>query len=410
MLYIGLDWSEKEHHVCILNEAGARISQLRVPHSLSGFQCLDAERAKLNVPAQECLVALETNHNLIVDYLLDREYVLYMIPPRATDGYRNRQRTSGAHDDASDAVLLASLIYTPSDRASLRRLQPNSALIQEMLGQVRLIEALRSSIQRQSNQLHACLVRTYPVALTLFSDLTLPLTLEFLQAYPTAQEARSLNREAFEAFCRAQGDHRRDLGARRYACLLEPMPSAHAAAVAACREQIRVLAQVLLPQVRCRLQAIQRLQQLFHQHADAFVFASLPGAGKLLAPALLAKFGDQRERFGQAQEVQALAGTCPVTKRSGRRRAVLFRRGCDKEFRRLAQQFALASRRESAWAEAYWNEIRPRCASDSHATRILANRWLAIIWKLWQSRQAYDEAYHLQQRAQRRAPKVSQFA
>jgi len=35
--------------------------------------------------------------------------------------------------------------------------------------------------------------------------------------------------------------------------------------------------------------------------------------------------------------------------------------------------------------------------SKSHAYRCLANRWLGIIWKLWQTGQVYDEAYHLQQ-------------
>jgi len=35
--------------------------------------------------------------------------------------------------------------------------------------------------------------------------------------------------------------------------------------------------------------------------------------------------------------------------------------------------------------------------SKSHAYRCLANRWLGIIWKLWQSRERYDETYHLQQ-------------
>jgi hypothetical protein len=30
-------------------------------------------------------------------------------------------------------------------------------------------------------------------------------------------------------------------------------------------------------------------------------------------------------------------------------------------------------------------------------SRCLANRWLGIIWKLWQSRELYDEAHHLQQ-------------
>jgi hypothetical protein len=100
-----------------------------------------------------------------------------------------------------------------------------------------------------------------------------------------------------------------------------------------------------------------------------------------------------------------LAGTCPVTVKSGKKKWVKFRRGCNKEFRRIAQQFAMASKSRSGWAAAYWHEIRPRCHSDSHACRCLANRWLAIIWKLWQTRQAYDEDYHLQQRAQRRRPK-----
>jgi hypothetical protein len=30
-------------------------------------------------------------------------------------------------------------------------------------------------------------------------------------------------------------------------------------------------------------------------------------------------------------------------------------------------------------------------------SRCLANRWLGILWKLWQSGERYDEAYHLQQ-------------
>ena len=126
----------------------------------------------------------------------------------------------------------------------------------------------------------------------------------------------------------------------------------------------------------------------------------------MLAPGLLVKFGDHRDRFPTPASVQTLAGTCPVTKHSGKKKLIQFRHGCDKEFRRLVQQFALASLAQSGWAAAYWSEVRPHCASDAHACRILANRWLAIIWKLWQDRKPYDEAYHLQQRAQRRKPQA----
>jgi hypothetical protein len=279
-------------------------------------------------------------------------------------------------------------------------------LTQQIAAQVRLIETLRRSIQRQENQLRAVLLRTYPTALGLFSSLSAQISLEFLRAYPTAQEAQALSREAFVAFCQAHNYTRTDWLAKRYAHLLEPVPSTNPAVLQAYQEHVQTLAAVLLPQVCYRAQAIARLGQLFDQHPDAFIFDSLPGSGDLLAPGLLAKFGDHRDRFPTPGAVQALAGTCPVTERSGKRKIIKFRHGCDKEFRRIAQQFALASLSASGWAAAYWDEIRPTCGSDSHACRILANRWLAIIWKMWQDRKPYDEAYHLQQRARRRKPRA----
>ena len=147
------------------------------------------------------------------------------------------------------------------------------------------------------------------------------------------------------------------------------------------------------------------LQDLFQQHPDRVIFASLPGAGQFLAPALLAKFGDDRQRFPPPASVQALAGTCPVTDQSGKRRRIKFRWACDRQFRYIAQQLAIASLRQSVSANAYWHQVRPRCRSNSHAYRCLANRWLAIAWKLWQTRQPYDQDYHLRQRLLRSKPK-----
>lgn len=403
MFFFGIDWSENHHNLCIQSEAGATISELELRHTLEGFEQIDLERCKLGIPSADCLVAIETSYNLLVDYLLDRDYVVYLIPPQATDGYRTRRRSSGARTDETDAAVLAKVLRT--DRDCHRRLRPNSALTQQILAQVRLIEVLRRSIQRQSNQLRAVLLRIYPQALGLFGKLTAQINLHFLMAYPTAQEALVLSKSEFEAFCRNHRYCRTGLISRRYAQLMAPAPEANPSAVKAYRDQVRILAELLLPQVRRRNEALSLLGQLFSQHPDNFIFDSLPGAGDLLAPGLLAKFGDHRDRFPTASSVQALAGTCPVTEKSGKRKIVKFRRGCDKEFRRIAQQFARASLRQSGWALAYWRDVRPHCGSDSDAYRRLANRWLAIIWRMWQDRKAYDETYHLTQRAQRRRPR-----
>jgi transposase len=171
------------------------------------------------------------------------------------------------------------------------------------------------------------------------------------------------------------------------------------------RDEAVQLATLLLRTVRAKNSMLRELKMLFEQHPDHDIFDSLPGAGKFLAPALLVKFGDDRQRFSSPAGVQALAGTCPVTDTSGKRRVIKFRRACDREFRDIAQKWAITSKPESLWATLYWEQVRPRCSSDSHAYRCLANRWLAIVWKLWQTGEVYDEAYHLQQRALHSKPR-----
>ena len=95
---------------------------------------------------------------------------------------------------------------------------------------------------------------------------------------------------------------------------------------------------------------------------------------------------------------QAIAGTSPVTIQSGKKRHVRFRRACDREFRYIATQFARSSVKKAPWAAAYLDTVRPRYDKDSQAYRCLANRWIAIIWRLWMDRVEYDEAVHLQNR------------
>jgi len=129
MLSVALPFSqhnggEDHHNLCICNDAGVLMSRIGFENSLSGFEQLEVQRRKLSVAMSECLVAIEMAHHLVVDYLLEQEYVVYLIPPGTTDAYRNRQRSSGAHDDGSDAALLASILRT--DRASHRVWRPNN--------------------------------------------------------------------------------------------------------------------------------------------------------------------------------------------------------------------------------------------------------------------------------------------
>jgi transposase len=396
MLLIGIDQSPKKHDICITDKSGCQLARGEVPHDWSGFQWIHEQCKRLGVAPQDCLVAVESAYNLLVDYLLDHGYQVYVVPGRAVNRYRDRHRQSRSRNDPGDAVVLADILRT--DRHLYVALTADSPQTRQICSLVRLLSTLKRNTVRVGNQLRDLLWRYYPIAADLFSKLDQPLTCAFIQAYPTPQLAQGLSLAEFEDFCHRHRYWHGGYIARRYGQLQNAQTFARQEVADAYAQQAQSLARVLLSLVQERKAAQKTLSQVFQQHPQAPTFASLPGAGEFLAPALLSKFRDCRARFPTAAVAQAIAGTCPVTDQSGKRRRILFRRACDREFRFIATEFARCSVPESGWAAAYFEALRPRVDKASHAYRALANRWIAIIWRLWTDRVEYDEAIHLRNR------------
>jgi transposase len=330
---------------------------------------------------------------------------VFVIPPGAIKGARRRYRQTNAHTDQSDAFLVADVLRT--DPHTLPPWRPDGLIIRQLRAKVSLLHFLTKEIRRLSNRLGAVLARYYPAGLHVFHDIASPIALQFVQAYPTPEAAACLSRQSFGEFARAHRYRQADkVLSAAYARLQAAYPVSSSTIVAAYQEEALFIARHLLAALEQKKSEIARLQELFEHHDDHELFAFLPGTGDFLAPALLAKFGDDRERFPSASSLQSLAGTCPVTEQSGKGRRVIFRQACDHEFRQIAQQWAKASISQSSWASTYWHSVREHARSSSHAYRCLANRWLAIAWRCWQSRQLYDEAIHLQNRARRLAKRA----
>jgi hypothetical protein len=139
----------------------------------------------------------------------------------------------------------------------------------------------------------------------------------------------------------------------------------------------------------------KRIEELFHSHPDHDLFGSLPGAGPKLAPRLLSEIGDDRDRFkGDVQNLQCLAGTGPVTKRSGKHWECHQRWTCSKPLRHVLHLFSEHTITRCAWAEIYYRTHRAKDHSHAGALRRLAHRWLKIIYKMWLERTPYDPELH----------------
>jgi len=116
----------------------------------------------------------------------------------------------------------------------------------------------------------------------------------------------------------------------------------------------------------------------------------LPGAGKRLAPRLLAEIGDDPARYETAASLQALGGTSPVLFQSGNYSKPHRRLGCIKPLRNALHQFAWQSTLQEEWASVYYERKRAEGKSHSVAVRALSNIWARIIFAMLTSHTPYD--------------------
>jgi transposase len=401
MISIGIDWANNKHDICIRDIGDRQIlATMIITNDATGVSELDEMIATLGYQAKNCVVAIETPHGLLVGYLLQQGYAVYAIQPRAVDRYRDRRYSSGNKTDPIDAAALSDILCI--DRDYHRPIPADSPLAQE----IKLISRHRQKlvVQRTSikNQLTACLKAYYPAALGLFSDLDQAITWAFLRAYPNAEAASQASLADLETFFVQQGYTCRRKIPEIFEKLQAPIIPVADWQIRANQRQMLVLVD-LLSALQPQIQAYEReLSNLLDQHEDAFIFRGLPNAGDITAAWLLGEIGDCRDKFHNASGMQALAGSCPVTRQSNKRRTVKFRTACCKPFRNGVQQFARLSTHPTQgapWARGFVRDQLDRGHSLNRARRALGNRWLSIIFRLWQDRIVYDEKIHLHNRA-----------
>ena len=401
-LLIGIDWNQTSYDVAILAPNGAILTQFNTPKTTSGFTKFAEKIDEFKLSQADCLIGIETAYNVLIDFLWSKSYSVYVIAPSIVNSSRGRFGNSGAYTDQTDARLIADLLRT--DRKRFTPWHPDSKLITAIKTNLSLVDSLTKATTQQANRLRAILTRVYPQILHAFKNLKIGITLHVLMAYPTANALATLTFTDFVQLCRQNSCYRMPLIMNWFGCLKHPQPLSNEDLSEAYESEIALLAQLLLLQINQKQKTIQQVQKLFLQHPDHSIFDSLPGAGDLLAPKLLVMFGDDRERFPSPQDIRSLAGTCPVTKQSGKRKRIRFRHACNRSYRETAHQFAMSSCRQADWAAAYFGTTLSRGHRRNHAYRCLANRWLGIIWKMWQTNQLYDESYHLKQLHKHRRP------
>lgn len=390
--FVGIDWGGATHAVCVVGDQGKVAARFEAAHTADGLAAMRRKLARFGGPA-ELPVAIERPSGLLVDLLVDAGHPVVPIHPNAVKAARPRYRASGAKSDAADSFLLADLLRTDGHRFA--PLRPQSDELRALRALVRGRDDLVATRVQLANQLRALLDGYWPGAAVVFADVDSPIALAFIRRYPTPDSARRLGERRLAAFL-AQHSY---CGRRSAAELLGRLRAAALGLVGEAEEEARgELASALaatLERLAAQLASLTaRVQHAVAALPEGRIVISFPRAGQVCAAQIAAELGGVRERFPTPDALAMEAGCAPVTKQSGKSRAVVFRWACNRRLRVAVTCFADNSRHASAWAAQLYGRARQRGHDHPHAVRILARAWIRVLWRAWQDGKPYNPSVH----------------
>jgi transposase len=391
-LVIGLDRSDTKADLCLIDTPSGQRRNVVIdtaPEALWEWLL----ELRQQYPEARVGLCLEQPAVHLIGFLEAYTWItLHPINPITLQKYREAFVTSRAKDDTRDADYLADLLL--SHQAKLAAWAPQDSAtraVQQLVVHRRAVVDERTAL---SNRLIALLKQYFPQALKLCGDdLWRPLATGFLLKWPSLQVVQKAKAATLKQFYYLKGS--------RSTRLLEQRLALVQRAVAVTEESAVIASFALRVQLICRqLQLVQRsvrefdqkIAQAYAAHPDREIFASLPGAGPVLGPRLLASLGAQRERFDSAASLQHYTGIAPVTKRSGGSCYIHRRYLCPKFHRQSFHEYAKESVLWSRWAAAFYFQQRRKGSPHHAAVRALAFKWQRVIWRCWQNHSPYQEA------------------
>jgi transposase len=407
--YIGIDWSDRKHDICLYEVETQSQQLLKLEHQAEVIHDW-VSGLRQRYGGRPIAIGLEQKRGPLIYALSQYDFlVLYPINPRTAAKYRQAFAPSRAKDDPTDAALLLELLRKHRDKLS--PWNPGS----DMLRQLRqLVESRRTLVGekvRLTNRITAALKNYYPQVLSWFKDKDTQVFCDFVEQYPTLKAAQAASEDELRTFFKSHHVVRESAIQRRLSQIQTDVPLTEDEGII---EPLQLLVQAWMQQLKVVLLNLRtfdhRIEDLFERHSDSSLFAALPGAGPHLAPRLLVAFGDDRDRYHSAQDLLRYAGIAPVKEKSGKKEWIHWRWSCPTFLRQTFVEWADQSRQHSFWAEAFYEQQRRIGKTHPMAIRALAFKWIRILFRCWQDRVPYDEAKYLMALKKKGSPLVQHLA
>jgi transposase len=391
--FVGIDWGTQTHRVAVLDGGGRPIEQYNADHSGEGLVTL-VNKLMQRTACEPALVAIgiEVAWGALVETLVESGFTVFSINPKQVDRFRDRFTVAGAKDDARDALVLASSLYT--DRQSYRRVEIDCPEMIRLRELSRFQDELKIELRRATNRLWQQLHRYYPQMLAISPAADDRLMWDLLEAAPTPAEGRKLSSLRIQRILKAHRIRKLSVDGVHAALRTAPLVLAPGAAEAASEH-----VQFLLPQEQLR-EVSNRIKNLLtvivetnagtnQPPCDAGLVLSIPGIGPAVAAALLTEASRPiRER--DYESLRCYAGTAPVTRQSGKRKTVGMRQACSPRLRNAVFYWATSSLCCDSRSRKHYDAMRAAGHQHPRALRGLADRLLGVLIALLKTQKTFN--------------------
>ena len=388
--FVGIDWATQSHRVCLLDVEGRQVNERDFAHGGAGLTELRdwlLEKTKA-VPGQ-IAVAIETPHGPVVEMLLDHAFPVFAINPKQLDRFRDRFTVAGAKDDSRDARVLGSALRT--DRVAFRRLAVDDPVLIELREWSRMADELQQERTRLANRVRHQLWRYYPEAVKLTDDVADDWFLTLWQQVPTPATAAKVSEKKIARILKDHRIRRLDAATVLQTLRQKPLFVAPGTTEAACAH-IRSLAarlRLVNQQIKEAHQALDGLCAKLEaptespsgqncEQRDVTILRSWPGIGRIVLATLLTEAAAPL-RARDYHALRALAGTAPVTRRSGKQRFVVRRLACNRRLQNAVHHWSRVAIQHDTAARRRYDALRRRGHGHARALRTVGDRLLYAL-------------------------------
>jgi transposase len=338
-LSIGIDWADQKHDIfeLALDTQAHQYSVISSrPEAIQSW-ALDLQHRYHN---QRVVVVCELKKGPLVYALMKYQHIAIVpVHPATFARYRKAFQPSGAKGDPSDARLQAEMVMSHPDKFSL--ISPASPKVRVL---AQLVESRRKIVQDRvdlTNSITWHLKNYHPQALDWVAEKDSQLFIDLLQRWPTLDQIKRARSGTLKTFMHQHNVRKPELIESRIKAIKHAVPLTDDEGVIVPN---RLMVEAIAAQLNVLMQAIETMDQeiktRYAKMADRVIFDSLPGAGAQVSPRLFVAFGNDRDRYDDASDIQKYADIAPVTESSGKKSWTHWRYNCPKFLRQTFVEWA----------------------------------------------------------------------